>query len=568
MDRSTFFEKFDQFADAPNAIPAIRELVLQLAVRGHLTARIGGESSKAQLDLADAFRIRRAKREEPDAEDVPLPIPDNWGWVAVGDSMDMFNGRAFKPEEWSTEGTPIIRIQNLNNQHAAFNRCKADLDPKIHVHDGDFLISWSGTPGTSFGAFIWNRGFAYLNQHIFRCELVKGVFEKKFLRLAINARLDEMISHAQGAVGLRHITKGKLESIRLPLPPLAEQKRIVAKVDELMVWCDRLEEQQHERETRHAALARASLARFADAPTPANLAFLFHKSYAIAPADLRKSILTLAVQGKLVPQDPNDEPAEEIAGRAGAERARFGPDEVGAPVDAAERPWSLPLSWTWVHLGTIANVKHGYAFSSASFTSEPTPYVLTTPGNFYESGGFRDRGASSKYFKGEVPPSFVFNAGDLIIPMTEQAAGLLGSPAFIPDDGKTYLHNQRLGKLEFYSDEVAPAFVFWFFNSEFFRGELARSCTGMKVRHTSPKRILRVPFALPPLAEQRRIVAKLEQLMALVGALETQLAASRATAANLLSAIVAELTGNPNDRKASASPASGTRRRGRPRKST
>ena len=80
------------------------------------------------------------------------------------------------------------------------------------------------------------------------------------------------------------------------------------------------------------------------------------------------------------------------------------------------------------------------------------------------------------------------------------------------------------------------------FNSEFFRGELARTCTGMKVRHTSPKRVLKVPFPLPPLAEQRRIVAKVEQLMALVDALETQLAASRATAANLLSALVAELT--------------------------
>src|SRR5262249_14897358 len=88
------------------------------------------------------------------------------------------------------------------------------------------------------------------------------------------------------------ISKSDLDNFLIPVPPLAEQKRIVAKVDELMKLCDRLEAQQKERETRHAALASASLARFADAPTPANLNFTFNKSYDIAPTDLRKTILT------------------------------------------------------------------------------------------------------------------------------------------------------------------------------------------------------------------------------------------------------------------------------------
>ena len=106
----------------------------------------------------------------------------------------------------------------------------------------------------------------------------------------------------------------------IPLPPLAEQKRIVAKVDELMALCDRLEAQQQERETQQAALARAAVARFADAPTPANLELLFHKSYSVSPADLRKTILTLAVQGKLVPQDPNDEPASNFLSQIAEEK--------------------------------------------------------------------------------------------------------------------------------------------------------------------------------------------------------------------------------------------------------
>ncbi|MCX6916231.1 MAG: restriction endonuclease subunit S [Verrucomicrobia bacterium] len=313
----------------------------------------------------------------------------------------------------------------------------------------------------------------------------------------------------------------------------------MAKADELMALCDRLAAQQQERETRHTALARASLARFADTPTLANLSFLFHKSYTIPPADLRKSILTLAVQGKLVPQDPNDELGEKLLDTP--KKSEGKKPKWAGPIEEQEKPFHLPSSWTWFRLGDISSLKHGYAFSSEFFTSEPAPFVLTTPGNFYEKGGFRDRESKRKYYSGPVDPEFIFNPGDLIIPMTEQAAGLLGSPAFIPDDGMVYIHNQRLGKLSF-SESIAPEFAFWFFNCEFFRGELARTCTGMKVRHTSPDRILRVPFPVCPLAEQHRIVAKVEQLMALVYELETHLAASRATAANLLSALVIELT--------------------------
>jgi type I restriction enzyme S subunit len=505
MKLETFFEKFDQFADAPDAVAAMRELVLQLAVRGNLTERIGGESSTAQLAVADAFRVRRAKREKPDAEDVPFPIPENWGWVAVGDSMDMFNGRAFKPEEWSTEGTPIIRIQNLNNEHAAFNRCKADLDPKIHVHDGDFLISWSGTPGTSFGAFIWNRGFAYLNQHIFRCELVQGVFEKAFLRLAINARLDEMISHAQGAVGLRHITKGKLESIRLPLPPLAEQKRIVAKVNELMALCDRLEAQQLARETRHAALARASLARFADAPTPANLPFLFHSSFTISPTDLRKSIFTLAVQGKLVPFDTDGE--EQTVG-----------DHI--------------------------EFQNGYAFKSEWF--KPSGMRLcrnlnVSHGNLdWRESAFVDDKVAKEFER------FALGEGDIVLSLDRPLIATGLKVARVMQADLPCLLLQRVAKPMPKHDRLDLSyFMLWLNSAEFVDSIDPGRSNG--VPHISTRQVQRLPFVLPPLAEQRRIVAKVEQLMALVDALETQLAASRATAANLLSALVAELTSSRHE---------------------
>lgn len=194
MNLARVLEKFELLVDVPKSVWAIREIVLQLAVRGMLTKRVEGESVKEQQDQIEAFRVRRERRVEPEVNDGPFLIPTTWAWVPVGDAMELFNGKAFKQEDWSSEGTPIIRIQNLNNESAAFNRCNSEVEPRFHVTDGDLLISWSGTPGTSFGAFIWNRGSAYLNQHIFRCELPEGVYVKEFLRLAVNARLDEMIS--------------------------------------------------------------------------------------------------------------------------------------------------------------------------------------------------------------------------------------------------------------------------------------------------------------------------------------------------------------------------------------
>ena len=187
-------------------------------------------------------KFKGIKKQDESA--VPFDLPNNWEWIQIGDQLNLLNGMAFKSTDWGTTGLRIVRIQNLNNPNAAFNFC----DPVIArerslIDDGSFLISWSGTPGTSFGAFIWERGPAVLNQHIFRCDFKTQSFIASFLRLAINGRLDEMISKAHGGVGLQHITKGRLEALLIPLPPLAEQHRIVAKVEELMNLCDQLEAQ-------------------------------------------------------------------------------------------------------------------------------------------------------------------------------------------------------------------------------------------------------------------------------------------------------------------------------------
>jgi type I restriction enzyme S subunit len=158
-------------------------------------------------------------------------LPVGWVEVPIGDLCELRNGRAFKPAEWTDEGIPIVRIQNLNNWQAKFNHYQGEVDANHLLGGGELLFAWSGTPGTSFGAHIWAGGKAALNQHIFRVDFDEVSLRKDFFRYAINQKLNDLIDIAHGGVGLRHVTKGKFEQTEVCLPPLNEQRRIAVKLD-------------------------------------------------------------------------------------------------------------------------------------------------------------------------------------------------------------------------------------------------------------------------------------------------------------------------------------------------
>ncbi|MGQ3298688.1 restriction endonuclease subunit S [Reyranella sp.] len=160
-------------------------------------------------------------------------VPLGWAETSIGDICHLVNGRAFKPSDWEEVGLPIIRIQNLNRPDAKFNFYSKEVDARFLVESGDLLFAWSGTPGTSFGAHVWQGSKAILNQHIFNVHFDRAYFDRDFLRHAINQTLDEQIAKAHGGVGLRHVTKGKFEETVISIPPLAEQRRIVAKINSL-----------------------------------------------------------------------------------------------------------------------------------------------------------------------------------------------------------------------------------------------------------------------------------------------------------------------------------------------
>jgi type I restriction enzyme S subunit len=152
----------------------------------------------------------------------------------------------------------------------------------------------------------------------------------------------------------------------------------------------------------------------------------------------------------------------------------------------------------------VIAIKHGFAFSSDYFVDEGE-YVLLTPGNFREEGGFRWLGEKQRFYSGPLPDNFVLSGGEMLIAMTEQAPGLLGSTFFVPED-RTYLHNQRLGLIEITDpNRVDAGYLHYFFASTDVRRAILADATGTKVKHTSPGKILSLEANLRPLPEQRKI---------------------------------------------------------------
>ena len=170
------------------------------------------------------------------------------------------------------------------------------------------------------------------------------------------------------------------------------------------------------------------------------------------------------------------------------------------------------VGWMEKPLSEICDIKHGYAFEGEYFSSSGE-YVLLTPGNFYETGGYRDRGEKQKYYVGEIPRDYVLRKGDLLVAMTEQAAGLLGSPILVPESNR-FLHNQRLGLVTRKPGAVwMNEFFFHVFNIPHVRQAIHSSASGVKVRHTSPAKIGQVVVAFPSsVSEQERIVVRLAAL--------------------------------------------------------
>ena len=332
-----------------------------------------------------------------------------------------------------------------------------------------------------------------------------------------------------GTAGQKRVPTEYFANSPFPLPPLSEQHRIVNKVDELMALCDRLEAARVEREATRDRMATASLARLnASDPDPAT--FQNHAAFALnnlTPLTtrhdqikaLRQTILNLAVRGKLVPQDPNDEPASELLKHR----------KIVVP---STEPFELPESWAWVNVGTVAHARLGKMLDKAKNKGTPRKYLRNINVRWFD---FDLSDLLEMRFEDSELPEFALRRGDVLI-----CEGGEPGRAAVWDGRRTNIYFQKAIHRVRFLDFVDSEFFVKALRANADDGRLAEYFTGTGIKHFTGKGLAAYLFPLPPLAEQRRIVAKVDELMAVCDQLEESLTTGDNTRRHLLDALLHE----------------------------
>ena len=442
-------------------------------------------------------------------DEVPFDIPDSWEWVRVRNCTELFNGRAFKSSDWTVMGLPIVRIQNLNDEKAPFNYYDKSVEEDVHLYGGELLFAWSGTPGTSFGAHIWRNQEAVLNQHIFKLLFDETALFKPYYMYALTQRVGSLIKAAHGSAGLQHVTRGVFESTLIPLPPFAEQIRIVEKLNVLFPIVD------------HYSSAYDNLN---------NLQSAF-------PEALKKSILHEAVRGKLVPQNPNEEPASVLLERIRAEKQRLikegkikkdkhesiifrrdnshyekrGSEEVC--IDE-EIPFEIPSGWSWCRASSLGTMVRGRGIKRTETVAQGCPCIRY--GEIYTTYEISFDAAVSFVPESLDKDCLHFSSGDIVFTLTgENKVDIAKTVAFL-GDGQIAAG----GDLAFWTHHgMNPLYLVYYMASPYCIELKRRTATGDIIVHISTSKVGDFLVPVPPLKEQNRIVSAIERLFAVASTL-------------------------------------------------
>ena len=471
MNADRLFALYDRVADAPDAIARLRRFVLDLAVRGKLVEQDPADEPAAELlkriveektRLVKAGLLRRAKKDPELSGDDPFELPQNWVWVAFGELHNLVRGVTYSKSDVSEEVfegfIPIVRANNIGVSLSHGNPVYVKRDrvsPDQMLRRGDFLIALSSGSKNLVGkaAYVpddFDEAFGGFCGVVRLYDLHLSGFVDVYLQSDLYRK---SIAAGSRGIGINNLKKEVLSNLYFPLPPLVEQRHIVAKVDELMALCDRLEKARAAREEMRDGLTKANLARLSAADTD-DVTFRSYARFTVdalpaltARADqvkhLRQAILNLAVRGKLVEQDPGEEPASELLRRLAAEKARLvkqgrpKKSKVWPSLDPEDAPFDLPTGWSWARfpeLGVFGRGKSKHRPRNDPILYVDGTYPMVQTGDVARSKGVIST-YTNKYNATGLAQSMLWPRGTLCITIAANIAdsGILAFDACFPD---------------------------------------------------------------------------------------------------------------------------------------
>lgn len=478
----------------------LKASILQLAIQGKLVEQRPEEGTGEELYqqiqaekqlLTKAGKIKKEKPLPEIVEDeIPFDIPENWKWYRLGELFNIVNGFTplkSNPEFWEDGDIPWFTIEDVHRQGRFISSTEKFITRKALSKNTERIVPADTVLlccTASVGEYAYTKIPLTTNQQ-FNAFVLKEHYKNAVYPLYVfeyAKTLKGSLIDQAGKTTFNFVSVGKLSNMLIPLPPFAEQKRIVAKIEELLPYIDRYEQ------------AWSKLEKF-------------NKRF---PVDMQKSILQTAIQGKLVSQLPEEGTGEELFQQIQAEKqalikaGKIKKEKPLPEITEDEIPFDIPDSWKWVYIGDLFQHNTGKALNSSDKSGSPMEYITTS--NVYWNSFTLDKLKTMLFTEAEVDKCTV-QKGDLLV----LEGGDVGRAAIWNYDFPMRIQN-HIHKLRPFGELCIEYFYHIFFlykNAGMINGK------GIGIKGLSSGALHNLLVPLPPLAEQKRIVEKLEQLLPL-----------------------------------------------------
>ena len=568
MQAKQLMEQFALIADAPQGIQRLREMILQLAVQGKLVPQDPSDEPAAVLlakiqaekeRLIQAGTIKRQKPLPPIQEDEkPFELPNGWEWTKLG-LISQVNPRNYADDDLSASFVPMSLITTFTDgRHEQEIKLWKDIKQGFtHFAEGDIGVA-KITPCFENGkAAIFQNlqnkiGAGTTELHIIRP--FGQTLLPRYVLTYLKSPMFLLIGETQmtGTAGQKRLPKEFVANNPFPLPPLKEQARIVAKVDALMALCDELEALQQKRAQLQLSTHQAVLESLANAQTPLDLQTAWQRLQATMPLlftqpqqikGLRETILQLAVRGKLVPQDPSDEPASVLLAKISAEKERLikqgtiKRQKPLPPIREEEIPFELPQGWEWARLGDYLDIISGVTLGRKNLGEDllELPYLRVAN---VQRGHLNLHDIKKTVIKRAELNKYLLKKDDLLV----NEGGdwdKVGRTAIWRGEIPACIHQNHIIRMRKIIDEFLAEWVQMFMNSvakNYFQNASKQTTNLASINMSQLKNCL---ICIPNKYEGSRIVAKVDALMALCDEWEARLQAARHTQEQFALAAVA-----------------------------